>query len=206
MAGAGRGTARRATWGRRARPRRRLRPLHQVYAIPSATTTLTCARTLAHHLLWGSPTQAWSALTRLLEADEQARLARLRRAEDQRRALVGALLVRCHLSRTHSLPLGTFAVPRDGRGRPYFAAPAPAAPPTQFNLSHHGEYVVFAAHPTARVGIDVMDCEQPAGATVNQFLSDLRDQVGACRPGDAQRCTARSPPVHRPESPGPAVS
>ena len=68
---------------------------------------------------------------------------------------------------------GPIAVPRDAANRPVYAAG-----PWQFNVSHHGDYVVLAAHAARPVGVDVMDCERPQpGTTTAAFLGSLRAQV-----------------------------
>jgi len=47
-----------------------------------------------------------------------------------------------------------------------------------FNISHHGDWVVLASHPSALIGVDVMKINDlPGNQPVNAFLSSFADQL-----------------------------
>ncbi|CAG8528504.1 8495_t:CDS:2 [Paraglomus occultum] len=46
-----------------------------------------------------------------------------------------------------------------------------------FNVSHHGDWVVLVASENCRVGIDVMKIEEPYNENIETFLESLREQL-----------------------------
>lgn len=96
--------------------------------------------------------------------------------KDRRLALVGQLLVRAYVRRVQGLDLsavvrtkGRKPVLRPGHGGRY--------PNGNFNVSHHGEWVVLAAEPQALVGVDVMRVELPGALSAEALFRDLHDTL-----------------------------
>jgi 4'-phosphopantetheinyl transferase len=86
-----------------------------------------------------------------LSAGERQRHAAFRRPVDQQRFLLARAAVRALLG--HWLMLPASAVPLDAgpHGKPHCSHPAAPA----FNLSHSGDLILLAFHPTCPVGVDV---------------------------------------------------
>ena len=102
-------------------------------------------------------------LLSVLSADEQHRVARLRRAEDRRRSALGSALSRSLLGQWLGVPPAAVPLTRTREGKPVLApADTPSGP--WFNVSHSGDVVLVAFSRFGRVGVDV---EEP------QPLDDL---------------------------------
>ena len=102
-------------------------------------------------------------LLSVLSADEQRRVARLRRADDRRRSALGSALSRSLLGQWLGVPPTAVPITRTREGKPVLTpAAAPSGP--WFNVSHSGDVVLVAFSRFGRVGVDV---EEP------QPLDDL---------------------------------
>ncbi len=85
----------------------------------------------------------------LMQEDKRARVARLRRAEDQKRSIAADLLVRRMLSDRCGIPAEQIVIKTAENGKPYACDL-----PVHFSISHAGDYAVCAVSDTP-VGIDV---------------------------------------------------
>jgi 4'-phosphopantetheinyl transferase len=119
-------------------------------------------RRVALHIAAGIP-----ALTRLatgaevLDADEQARAARLRFDADRLSYRAAHVLLRCALTRQLSLAPAQWRFCRGPHGRPEIdTAALPSAMGLRFNLSHSREVVCCAITRAGSVGVDV-ECRRP---------------------------------------------
>lgn len=90
----------------------------------------------------------------LLDADERARLARLRLAPVRREALAARLLLRHALSACRPRPPQDWRYLRGVYGRPHVAD----APELSFSLSHCAGLVGCLVAPGGRVGLDLEPC------------------------------------------------
>lgn len=95
-----------------------------------------------------------SELTSLLSAEERARLERLQGREDQKRFLVGRGLLRLFVGAHTGTPAHEVAFNYGPAGKPCVASSV-GVPVLHFNVSHSGNLVLFAFHPTQEVGVDV---------------------------------------------------
>ncbi|KAJ3302348.1 hypothetical protein HDV03_005133 [Kappamyces sp. JEL0829] len=123
-----------------------------------------------------------SYLTSLLPRDEQQKLAKYYHERDRHASLLGQVLARYSilaasqvagqasasavsthavqtepLDGTKPLTISDVVLERSARGRPVCSPALAAVCPLDFNVSHHGEFVVCAlsALPGSRVGIDI---------------------------------------------------
>jgi 4'-phosphopantetheinyl transferase len=92
--------------------------------------------------------------TWMLSADERARAARFRQADDRRRFLLSRVMVRTLLGAYLSLRPDKLRLSRDTNGKPRLF-PEDAACDVRFNVSHAGTWVLVAAARSREVGIDV---------------------------------------------------
>ena len=95
----------------------------------------------------GSP--AWSRYMYGLSADQQSSIQRYLRWEDRCRALFGKLLLQSQLQNFGFREDLIKEVKQTEYGRPFLDIPL------DFNISHSGNYVICAASPDCRVGIDI---------------------------------------------------
>ncbi|WBQ03242.1 4'-phosphopantetheinyl transferase family protein [Kribbella sp. CA-293567] len=103
---------------------------------------------------WGRTADARPGLVGELDASERARLTAYARDEDKSRFLVGATIVRRVLSIKLELPPRDIQLDRTcpdcGRQHGKISVDG-----MQLSVSHSGDRVVVAFHPTAAVGVDV---------------------------------------------------
>jgi 4'-phosphopantetheinyl transferase len=116
---------------------------------------------------WARRADARPDLAGLLPAVELARIGRYHRASDRDLHLAAWALVRAVLSSALGCPPA--AVPVDRRcatcGQPGHGKPRVAGDGPEFSLSHAGDGVLLAVHPTAPVGVDL----EVAGRNVDQI-------------------------------------
>jgi 4'-phosphopantetheinyl transferase len=93
-------------------------------------------------------------LLSVLSADEQHRVARLRRPEDRRRSALGSALSRSLLGQWLDLPPTAVPLARTREGKPILT-PAAASSGPWFNVSHSEDVVLVAFSRFGRVGVDV---------------------------------------------------
>ena len=95
------------------------------------------------------PTRLLQHLETLLEASERRRHAAFRQAADRERFLLGRAALRLLLGAWLSVPPEAVPLPTGLHGKPH----CPGGP--SFNLSHSGDLVLLALHPSRPVGVDV---------------------------------------------------
>ncbi|TPX56171.1 holo-[acyl-carrier-protein] synthase [Powellomyces hirtus] len=136
---------------------------------------------------WSFHVPSWSPsdelkirLVRLLPPAEQEKILRYRFPIDQCRSLLGQLLAHTSVldllaTRDHS-PNPSLAsqwsdieIARDERGKPFLMSPQ--IPFLQFNVSHHGDWVVVAAGCAKHLGVDVSSVDNPSDDSVDEYLT-----------------------------------
>ena len=88
-----------------------------------------------------------------LSSEEQERADRFRSEHDRTRFLLGRVVARSVLGHCLQKPAGDVQLTLDRLGKPVIASPS--EPPIHFNISHSGDYVLFALARDRRVGVDV---------------------------------------------------
>jgi 4'-phosphopantetheinyl transferase len=89
-----------------------------------------------------------------LSVPERERLARFRVQADQLRFLLGRGLLRTFVGAYQGVPAEQVEFQHGPFGKPAVVTPA-GQPALQFNVSHSGQLVLLAFHPTQPVGVDV---------------------------------------------------
>lgn len=89
----------------------------------------------------------------LLNAEERQRAARFHFPADQRRYTVGRGMLRVLLGHYLQIPPAQLAFTYNAYGKPQLAGAATAA--LHFNLSHSGEFALYAITPQRIVGVDI---------------------------------------------------
>jgi 4'-phosphopantetheinyl transferase len=91
----------------------------------------------------------------LLSAAELARAATYRLPADRARSIVGRALLRSLLAAHLGREPASLELSLSPAGKPFLARPPASLPAPEFNLSHSGELVLAAFHPSRAVGVDV---------------------------------------------------
>ena len=91
-----------------------------------------------------------------LDADEQARLARLRRPHSQQCFLASRLLMRHILAEALDTHPAQVPLQREQSGKPFVAGATLA-----FNLSHSGPWLALALAPEGSLGVDIEVPQKP---------------------------------------------
>ncbi|CAM6017330.1 unnamed protein product [Sphagnum balticum] len=106
--------------------------------------------------LWTpSPHQFRSCLS-LLPPCERSSVLRFVNFEDQKRALLSRLLQRKLVQFVLGLNYDCIVIERTPEGKPYLNKNLNLLSNFNFNVSHHGDYVVIVSEPMCLVGVDVM--------------------------------------------------
>lgn len=112
---------------------------------------------LANVTTWQPDTTEWERALSFVQQEEQVRIRKFRFPIDAKRSLVGRLLMR-HLIHIHTgVDYSKIVLQRTKAGKPFWANPVPEFASLSFNISHHADYVILAAHTRFTVGCDVMD-------------------------------------------------
>jgi len=106
---------------------------------------------------WQPSEAEWCRAVQLIQEEEKERIEKFRYRDDMISSLIGRLFLRGFAVNTLGLDNQEVRLGRTERGKPVLETDCP----WDFNLSHAGDWVVFAAGQTRQVGLDVMrtsDC------------------------------------------------
>jgi len=102
---------------------------------------------------WAPTKQQYFLAMSCIQPEERDRIRKFRYRSDAKASLIGRLLIRKWITTNFNLANDAVVLSRTERGRPC----SPQVPPAyDFNVSHAGDYVVFAAGEFGAVGTDVM--------------------------------------------------
>ena len=115
-----------------------------------------------------APLELTEFLPRAFLQTKQKRISRFRFLKDAKCSLAGRLMIR-HLVRTvMGIPDSRAVFRRSQKGKPFLSnsevCPVARLRGMQFNVSHHGDWVILAAESRFAVGCDVMPNERPRGS------------------------------------------
>ncbi|KAH3761155.1 4'-phosphopantetheinyl transferase superfamily protein [Pelomyxa schiedti] len=145
---------------------------------------------------WTPSPGEWSLALSHIEPVEVTRIGRFKRPlggglslvgkdnPDAKSAAVGRLLMRKLVSELLGIPFDGVDLQRTKEGKPYLSTAQRATyadskfPNFNFNVSHHGNWVVLASEPHDLVGVDVMKSEHPRGSeTVREFFQTMSNTM-----------------------------
>ncbi|CAJ0572096.1 unnamed protein product, partial [Mesorhabditis spiculigera] len=92
--------------------------------------------------------------------------------DDSLACLVSRLLARQFAVTTTNSDWNRVVIARTERGKPFVESPSSAH---QFNISHHGEYVVLASDSKHRIGVDVMRVDMDRGETADSHRQKMKN-------------------------------
>ncbi|CAM6129897.1 unnamed protein product [Calypogeia fissa] len=107
---------------------------------------------------WTPSESLFSAFVDLLPLYERPLVLRYIKFEDRKRALVSRLLQRKLVHTLLKIAYDDIRIERTREGKPYLANRTDNSPfpNLNFNVAHHGNYVVLASEPVCLVGVDIM--------------------------------------------------
>ncbi|WP_171683437.1 4'-phosphopantetheinyl transferase family protein [Paenibacillus planticolens] len=118
------------------------------------------------------PDETFDNYLALLPEDHRNSVMKYKTKDDRDRALLGALLIRFHVSKLCSIPLQAIVIHKNKYGKPYL----PMFPDIHFNLSHSGNWVVFIIGEKA-VGVDAEQIKEIDISAAASFFSSTELQL-----------------------------
>ena len=126
---------------------------------------------------WAPSAEQWKACLSSVQHEEASRISEFMFKKSAKLSMAGRLMLR------HWACMATGAGWRDVRfartekGRPYLL-PLPNSCDAlgDVNVSHQGDWVVLAATPLAKIGVDVMKVEYKGGKSISEFFRLMRRQ------------------------------
>ncbi|RIB15987.1 putative 4'-phosphopantetheinyl transferase SFP [Gigaspora rosea] len=127
---------------------------------------------------WNPSKEQYKQVLLSIQSEERERIEKFKFFIDSKLALVGRLLMRFLFNKLYKIPWNEIKFARTKENKPILIKPEsnPNDPIINFNISHHGDWVVLVAAENCRIGIDVMKVEYPKRQTVQEFFETLRDQ------------------------------
>eukprot|EP00897_Mesotaenium_endlicherianum_P010358 jgi/Mesen1/9350/ME000061S08795 len=132
--------------------------------------------------LWNPNESEFLSYLHYLPSTLHQGVLRYLRLEDRKRALVSRLLQRKVVNAVLGIPYDQIDIRRTTEGKPYLATPLKnvAFPNFNFNVSHHGDFVVLASEPLCLVGVDVMTHDAPREAALSRTPLQFFESFQSC--------------------------
>ncbi|XP_038891392.1 L-aminoadipate-semialdehyde dehydrogenase-phosphopantetheinyl transferase-like [Benincasa hispida] len=124
---------------------------------------------------WNPSPHNFSFALTLLPRHEHSSILRFFKMEDRKRALVSRLLQYALVHNILKIPFDEITIKRTLEGKPYLDCDKLASefPNFNFNVSHHGDYVVIASEPLCLVGLDVVSYTTPQNGDTIEFVKSF---------------------------------
>ncbi|CAG8487345.1 232_t:CDS:2, partial [Paraglomus brasilianum] len=128
-------------------------------------------------ITWKPTDEEFDDALSTISAYEKERICRLRIKEQAKASLIGRLLLLYLFNNIYNIQWEAIKFERTKANKPILASVSPdLGVQADFNVSHHGDWVVLVASENCRVGVDVMKIEEPYGENIETFLESLQDQ------------------------------
>lgn len=133
---------------------------------------------------WAFNVKAWKptfsqllAASSYIQTEEKLRISKYVFKEDAKSTLIGRLILRKFAHISSSIAYEDVHLGRDGLGKPYLLNVGDKF--VNFNVSHQGDYVVFAGNSRKNIGIDIMKIEPPANKNIPEFFRLMKRQFSS---------------------------
>jgi len=124
---------------------------------------------------WNPSPHEYEAALGIIPAMERERIYRFRHRDDALRSLAGVLMVYRFLKEHYHCQITEVTWQRTEHGRPYVRVATADLRQLDFNLSHHGDWVVLVAGTQCHVGVDVVKTDEPLEQKERlHFMQSLR--------------------------------
>lgn len=138
---------------------------------------------------WFPSEEEWDSCLNLLEPEEMKRICSFKRPTkegliigrfnpDAKASLIGRLLQRKLVHSVLDIPYNEMKFARTKENKPYLQNKPSFCPNFNYNVSHHGDWVVLASDAEWLVGIDVMDMKIPRAESdegKREFFETMRN-------------------------------
>ncbi|CAJ0910208.1 1774_t:CDS:10 [Entrophospora sp. SA101] len=125
---------------------------------------------------WIPTTKEYDQLLSLIQTNEREKIKKIKVLENSKSSLIGRLLMILLFNRIYGIDYREVEFDRTEYNKPILINPKLNIL-CDFNISHHGDWVVLVAGENCRIGIDLMKIEQPnAGYNVKEFITTFKDQ------------------------------
>lgn len=123
-----------------------------------------------------NPSEAEMLLaTSCIQREEKERLAKFAFKKDFKSSLIGRLMMRKFVHETTLVPYNKIQFDRDEKGKPFVNFPKSNEVKLAFNVSHQGNYVVFAGEIEENlIGVDVMKFECSGVKNLQEYFRIMR--------------------------------
>ncbi|CAG8607463.1 3652_t:CDS:2, partial [Scutellospora calospora] len=125
---------------------------------------------------WNPSNEQYKKALLCIQPEERKRIEGFKFFSDSKLALIGRLLMRFLFYKLYKTPWNEIKFGRTKENKPILIKPESNDPIINFNISHHGDWVVLVAAENCKIGIDVMKVEYPKRQTVEEFFETLKDQ------------------------------
>ncbi|GAB5366782.1 hypothetical protein AAMO2058_001172900 [Amorphochlora amoebiformis] len=153
---------------------------------------------------WEPSIDQWNQALSILDREERERISRFHFFDDAKRSLLGRLLIRRLLHHQLNIPQKDISLKRTKKGKPFLAnrtaCPDERLRNTDFNVTHHGNWVALSAESMFTVGCDVITIQTPGtGTGLSVEPNRVCFQLGPDSDADRKCYISTSNPVFKPE-------
>lgn len=125
---------------------------------------------------WYPTRQEWATASKSIQHDEKERIGKFFFKRDAKNSMAGRLLMRKFLTMYSGIRWKDIEILRGEHGKPYFKRAGDGLP-LNFNISHQGNYAVFAGEVgDEAVGVDIMTVEYKHGEGLTEYLRLMKKQ------------------------------
>ncbi|KAK9709323.1 hypothetical protein K7432_009101 [Basidiobolus ranarum] len=145
--------------------------------IVTSNTKGLIARWAVNASKWEPSEEEFERCLKKVQPEEEERIRKFYFRNDAKLALLGRLLQRRFVQTYFNVEWDDVVLARTPEGRPVLKTPSPVLPSglkVDFNISHHGEWVVFIAAVDYAVGVDVVEVKPPK-ESLDQFFEAFED-------------------------------
>ncbi|PKY37524.1 putative 4'-phosphopantetheinyl transferase SFP [Rhizophagus irregularis] len=127
---------------------------------------------------WNPSDEQYQQILTFIQPEEKSRINRSYFIEDAKLSLIGRCLMRLLFCKLYKYDWNTIQFSRTERNKPILVNPKmkDSDPIINFNISHHGDWVVLVASENSLIGVDVMKVELPSNQTLEYFFETLKDR------------------------------
>ncbi|RIA90295.1 putative 4'-phosphopantetheinyl transferase SFP [Glomus cerebriforme] len=124
---------------------------------------------------WNPPDEQYQQILSFIQPEEKSRINRFHFIEDAKLSLIGRCLMRLLFCKLYKYDWKTIQFSRTKKNKPILVNPDSDSI-INFNISHHGDWVVLVASENSSIGVDVMKVELPNNQSMEYFFETLKDR------------------------------
>ncbi|CAI2161715.1 7644_t:CDS:2 [Funneliformis geosporum] len=129
---------------------------------------------------WNPSDEQYQQILSFVQPEEKSRINRFYSIEDAKLALIGRCLMRLLFCKLYKSNWKSIKFSRTTENKPILVGEFFVKPDfdlvINFNISHHGDWVVLVAGENSLIGVDLMKVELPFNQTIDEFFETLKEQ------------------------------